>query len=101
MSKKVDADPGPSPIPADPPISPELVKKASGKAPKEFDWYNRMKALETSQSKLEDQVSGLDGAIKGINEFLQGIGGGKSQPARGGQEKGVLEDIANDILGDD
>lgn len=101
MSKKADADPALPAIPTDPPASPDIVKKASGKLPWELDVNRRLKQIESNHSKLEDRVGGLDGVVKGINDFLEGLGGSPTRSTAPSQGKGVFEDIADDILGDD
>ena len=100
MSKSTDPDPANPNPPAEPPKSTAIVRKTKLQTPKELELEKRVKAMETSHSKMEDRLDGFDGALKDLNDWLEGVfPDGKTRPTRPEPRKGLLDDLEQDVFG--
>jgi len=80
----------------DKPTSPAIVKRTAMKPPKEAPTEKQIRVLQENQSRLEDRMDGLEGAVKGVNDFIERAFPGGRSPAPSGPN--ALDELAQDIF---
>ena len=62
------------------------------KPPKEAPTEKQIRVLQENQARLEDRVDGIEGAVKGFNDFIERAFPGGRSPARS-ESSDALDDI--------
>src|ERR1044071_6327459 len=84
------------------PASVAIVKKTQIARPKELAHDKALRALEEKHAKIEDRLDGIDGCLKGINDWLEkAFPSGRAATAKEGSGPSLLEDLDNDLFGKD
>jgi hypothetical protein len=84
----------------DTPKSPAIVKRTAMKPPKEAPTEKQIRVLQESQARLEDRMDGFEGALQGVNEFIEKAfpGGSHGSGSHGRAQPSAMDEFDQDIF---